>query len=628
MTAFAGIIYPTALEISDIADLMLEPLKMRSTGQKSIISYRNFQIGYLGEGYCCTAKKDIHLIIDGAIYNQEELIQEFNLDRDSSLGDLLLTLYMSLGVEFLNKLNGEFALVILDQRKNTLLLAKDPIGKKPLYWYQDKKYLIFGSEIKALLASGLISQTPSIEALSTYLYFGFFPQDLTPIKDVNKLIPSHYLEYSSYRGVQVKPYWSYSSYFEKRVNLHKSEIVNRINLLLEESIAARIPAEGALSCLVSGGLGSATTAYYITRFAKGRPIKAFTAVFKGYNEEDLQASKLACESLDLSQETKHITPDLFLSDFPAILWHLDEPIADPNVIATWALAQLASSFSHYAYSGMGSDELLAGHSRYSLAERAPVSVNKLLLIPRPILQKIMIPILHTLYPAAAFNLLRTLKTNPWQFEFLRHNAIFNESLLKEASPRLGNAFDPDTFLHKFHHLSRIHSNTSSLLYFDIKTRLPDCFIHQYERMTRAFGIKWETPFLDRSMLEFAAQLAEPESLSEQETASYLKPLVRDLFPDAFVNRPKKTRRHFLSGWIDHPEVKEVFTLLIKGTLIEAGLISDTWLEDVLSSNEKMKSSYQQLYALLCLELWFRLFVNRMPSNTPPQISIKELMFQK
>lgn len=627
MTAFAGVLYPSSLETSDITNLMLEPLSSRSSGEKTILTFKNYQIGCLGNSCATSSKKELHLLLDGTIYNAKQLAETHELSPSLSQAELLLALYEKLGNNFLKDLNGEFAIVILNQKNHTLILAKDLIGKKPLYWYQDKKYFLFCSEIKGLLSSGLIPQTPSTEALATYLFFGFFPQDLTPVRDINKLLPSHYLELSPH-GIHIQPYWSYSSFFERRLNLHKSQIVATINSMLHESVAERIPPRGPLSCFVSGGLGSATTAYYVSQHAKKHSLKAFTAVFENYNEEDLNAADSVCESLDLPHDSSLITPELFLREFPKILWHLDEPIADPNVIATWELAKISSHFSHFAYSGMGSDELLAGHSRYSMAERSPAALNRLLLIPRPILQGIMIPALKVLYPSAAFNLLRSLKTNPWQFEFLRHNAVFNENMLEEASPRLSHAFDPDTFLHKFHHLTRIHSNISSLLYFDIKTRLPDCFIHQYERMTRAFNINWETPFLDKNLLEFTAQLAEPESLTEKETASYLKPLVRDLFPEAFINRPKKTRHHFLAGWIDHPEVKEVFQLLPKGTLVESGLISDTWLKSTLSSSASMKNSYQQLFTILTLELWFKLFINKMPGNTAPEVTIKELLLEK
>lgn len=628
MTAFAGALYPSSLQMSDISSLMLEPLQARAQGRPEVFSFKNVQISYIGTGYGCNAKKEIHLVIDGTIYNLRELRTEFQLENHQSQEETLIALYEKLGIEFLKTLNGEFALVLFDQKHNALYLAKDPIGKHPLYWYKDSKYFLFASEVKALLSSGIVSQTPSIESLSTYLFFGFFPQDLTPVKDVNKLLPSHYLEYTPHRGVQIIPYWSYSSFFEKRLNLHKSQISTKINALLEKSIAERTPPSGPLSCFVSGGLGSATTAFYVSQHANGRPIKAFTAVFKDYNEDDLAAADLACESLEMPHESSLITPELFLRDYPKILWHLDEPIADPNVMATWMLAKQASQYSHYTYSGMGSDELLAGHSRYSMAERAPTCISRLLLIPRPILQNLMIPLFSVIYPSAAFNLTRSIKTNPWQFEFLRHNAVFNEARLHEVSPRLAHAFDPDTFLHKFQHISRIHSTISSLLYFDIKTRLPDCFIHQYERMTRAFKIQWETPFLDKNLLEFTAQLAEPEGLTEQETASYLKPLVRDLFPQEFLNRPKKTRHHFLSGWIDNPHVEEVFKMLKNGCLVESGLISEEWLDEVLKSKATMKNAYHQIYSILTLELWFKLFINKTPSPTPPDISIKELMQQR
>lgn len=627
MTAFAGIVYPDALQTSDIAALMLKPMQHRGQDFKQIITFRNMQLGIIGKSLISNHKRDLHLALDGKITSIAGFEEECAALDASLRGQILLKAYEKYGPTFLEHVDGDFAFAILDQAKGCLILARDRIGKKPLYWAQEKNYFLFGSELKSMIASGVVPQTPSSESLATYLYFGYSPQDITPIKAVNKLLPSHFLHFSHQQGVQITPYWSYSSLFTKRVHVHKTDVIKTINHLLEHSVENLLP-NGSTGCFVSGGLGSATVAYYLSRDKPSADLKAFSVAFEDENEEDLLAAESACSSLGISQRTSVITPQLFLKDFPKIVWTLDEPVGDPNILATWKLSELASSFAPTVFSGMGSDELLAVHSRYSLAERDPAYMSRLMLLPKPVIQKILIPILKIFYPDAAYNVLRTIRTNPWQFEYLRHNALFNETLLKEAAPRLAHSFDPDTFLHKFHNISRIHSNVSSFLYFDVKTRLPDCFMLQYERMTRAHKLEWETPFLNQPLIEYTAQLPEPESMSEKETASYLKPLLRDVFSEAFINRPKKTRKQLLSSWIENQEVAEVFKLLKHGTLVETGLISPSWLESRLENSESMTESFQQLFALMTLEVWFRLFMNRIPGSTAPDLPLKELLLTR
>lgn len=624
MTAFAGIVYPDALQTSDIVELMLKPMQHRADEFKQVISFRNMQLGIIGKPLITNHKKDLHLALDGSLTSIKGLEAEFNECPPADRGQLLLKAYELYGSTFLEKVDGDFALALLDQKQGTMILARDRIGKKPLYWCHEKNFFLFGSELKALISSGIVPQTPSTEAIATYLYFGYSPQDLTPVKEVNKLLPSHYLHFSSQQGVQITPYWSYSSLFAKRLHTHKSEVLKTLNHLLEISVESMLP-EGQTGCFVSGGLGSATIAYYLSRDRSPEDLKAFSVAFEGQNEEDLLAAESACTSLGIPQRTSVINEESFLREFPKIVWMLDEPVGDPNVLATWKLTDMASAFAPTVFSGMGSDELLAVHSRYSLAERDPAYMSRLMLLPRPVIQKILIPFLKVFYPEAAFNVLRTMRTNPWQFEFLRHNALFNESTLKDAAPRLSNCFDPDTFIHKFHHISRIHSNVSSFLYFDVKTRLPDCFMLQYERLTRAHKLCWKTPFLYTPLVEYAAQLPEPESMQEKETASYLKPLLLDVFSDAFINRPKKTRKQLLSSWVENPEVAAVFQLLESGTLVDTGLISASWIASKLQSTEAMTQAFPQLFAIMTLEVWFRLFMNKQPGSVAPDISLKELL---
>lgn len=625
LTAFAGIVYPDALQTADLIEGMFSALNYRSQGNRNIYNFKNFQIGSLGKPPTPNTKKTCYIVIDGWIENREALLLELTSEKPPlSDEETLLLAYEKWGERFLEKIQGEFALMLLDQQKEQLLLARDRIGKIPLYWFQYRGYFLFASDIKALLATGIVPQTPASDALASYLFFGFIPQDMTPIEGITRLLPAHYLLFNANHSKRILQYWSYSYFFTRRTHSHKIEIVSHIHELLRESVSARIPEEGPLGCIISGGLGSATVAYYVSNLAKKRPLEAFTAGFFGQSGEDIEATRSVCEKLMIPQTIGEITPENFFFDFPKVLWHLGEPLADPNIMATWKLAEESSNFTSTVYSGMGSDEVLAGHNRYTLAERN-ASFNRLMFLPRPIMQHFFIPACQFFYPRAAFNLLKISRINPWQFEYLRSAAIFDEEQLKEASPKLAGFFSPENFLHKFHNLSKIPSNVASFLYFDVKTRLPDAFIFQYERLMRAFGLNWQTPFLDGRIVEYAASLPAPETLKETETASYLKPLVQDIFTTSFINRPKKTRKFFLASWMQYPEFAEIFQLLQKGTLIETGLISERWMRKQLVNIERIESAFPRLFSILALEVWFRLFINRSNFSSPPNITLKELL---
>lgn len=625
MTSIAGIIYPDMLQTTDLIDPMLDTLKTQSSESVDSYTHKNFQLGCVNAKVAFNQTQSIILVLNGRINNREKLLNTWNLPETISQEDMLIRGYERYGISFLDQIKGPFAIALLDLSKATLFLVRDRIGKQPLYWYRDRHHFVFASELKALLASGIVPQTPSPDALSSYLFFGFIPQDLTAIKDVNKLLPAHYLRVSPNRGQTILPYWSYSSYFVPIPSQNQHTITEEIDHLFSQSVNMCLEGSRSVGSFLSGGLGSATTAYYVSKALKGASFPAFNVCFKGQNEEDMEAAKSAAEALHLKFQNSKITSQNFLQDIVKIAWYLDEPLADPNVVATWNLCKLASGEVSKVFSGMGSDELLAGHSRYSIAERDTGQINRLLLLPKPLLQKILIPFLKIFFPSAAYNLLKVSRTNPWQFEYLRDNAIFDETKLAEASPNLAGLFDPDTFLHKFHHLNRIQSTVSSFLYFDVKTRLPDSFMLQYSRLTHAHRLNWETPFLDRELVEFAAHLAEPEVLQESETGSYLKPLINHVFSPGFFNRPKKTRRYFLSSWMNDPELFATMKLLTKGTLVETGFISEKWLKEQLSDQAKASHSFRYLFSILMLEIWFRLFINRPVHAHPPALSVSELL---
>lgn len=628
-TGIAGIIYPDILQVTDLIEPMLDTLRHRGAPSFETRTFKNIQIGIHGASFGINDKKNKWLALDGSIDNIHEVTKElrshgkrFNAETQA---EVLINAYEHWDIGFLDKIDGDFAIALCDQIKGSIILARDRIGKKPLYWYQDNHYFIFASEIKALLATGVVPQTPAEDAISAYLFFGYLPQDLTPIKAVSKILPCHYLHYKMNGGKTILPYWSYSAQFEHRTTAHKNKIVNQLDQLLEESVRIRIPQDHKLGCIVSGGLGSATVANYVRKALPDTTFPAFSVGFKGQNDLDILSASEVAKDLKIPQIVDWVTPNNMLDNLVSTAWYLDEPIGDPNVVATAKLADLARKDVRSIFSGMGCDELLAGHSRYTVEEEGTHYLSRMMLVPTPLIRHFVAPLMNMIFRPAAFNILRVLKTNPLQFEYLRHNALFDEKTLAEVSPKLAGIFDPDSFLHKFHHLQRIKSIVSSYLYFDVKTRLPDCFMLQYERLMTSRGLSWQTPFLDRAIIEFAATLPEPESLSESETATYLKPLLKHVFSDLVVSRPKKTRREFLSSWTNTHSLRQAFELLQTGTLVETGFVSHKWISMQLQSDNFNPESFRDLWSILMLEVWFRLFINRPIQSEAPKISLIELL---
>ncbi len=621
LSRIAGIIYPDVLQVESLVPSMLRMMGQGLKKELDTFEFRNVQGGSIGKKLGANSKKSILCGLDGFLENEESLIKDVKhhgFPEPKSSEEIIVSLYEIYKDKFLEKLDGSFALFVFDQESETLTLARDRIGKKPLYWFHDSRHFIFSSELKGILKSGLVPQTLSLDGMAMYLYFGFIPQDLSPIQDVNKLLPAHYLCFNKRQGIQIRPYWSYSSFFEKKQNSDPSKTKEHLDDLLSNAIRKE-RTQDPQGCFISGGLGSATVAYELNKQSQ---TLGFTAGFKEVSRQDIESAITVAQTLKIPQEVKEIVPSEVADDLISIIWSLDEPLADPNIIATWNLAKMAKTKVQTVFSGMGSDELLAGHSRYSMNEHTFTTLNRLSLIPSPILRKIVVPLCNYLYKPAAYNILKISRTNPWQFDFLRHNAIFDENELNEAAPRICKLFDPDTFLHKFHNLSKIKSTVSTLQYFDVKSRLPDFYMLQFDRITKVHGLLWQTPFLNRDLVEYAAGLPEPEVLEESHTASYLKPILEKVLPESFINRPKRTRKNFLSAWSHERDLKELFPLLLKSSLVESGIITEKWIKNALQEPEE---KFRMLWSCLVLEIWIQLYINRPIDLKPLNLTLKELI---
>lgn len=630
MGAIAGVVYPDVFQITDLLRPMLKMLRRRCQKPNTVHNWKNIQVGAAGHPIAVNDKHTVLAAIDGVIYNADSLwsvLEEKGFARDENVARLIVSAYEAFGTSFLEQIEGDFALVVLDENNSQLLLARDRIGKKPLYWYHDHQHFLFASEIQALLATGAVPQTPATDGMAAYLSLGYIAQDVTAIEGVSRLLPGHYLILRPNQHKTIHSYWSYSSLFTSPRYVPPPKVAEHVNILLQAAVKERLPASAdPVGCFISGGLGSASIAYYVHMLRDDNKIEAFSAGFEKENNDDLRIASQVATALSFPQNVAVINTKDVLNDLVKVIWHLGEPIADPNILMTWSLASLAAEGSvQTVFSGMGSDELLAGHTRYTFKESGEHNQSWFQRIQQPIKRNLIVPLLNAFFPSASLEMLRDCKTNPWQAQYLHANALFDEKLLREASPALSGLFDPTTFLHKFHQLAKIKSIVSSFLYFDVKTRLPDCYVMQLDRLTSAFGLDWKAPYLSNEIVEYLAGVPEPEQLAVDDTASCLKAILKSHLPESVIRRPKVSRPHFLESWTDDPILAQAFELLRQGNCVDTGLISSSWLSENLETPQKRKQSFKFLWAVMVLEIWLRLFIVRPIRSEPPEITLLDFL---
>lgn len=624
MAGLGGIVYPDTFQVDNSLLRILNTLCHRGDNCK-IHTYKNIQVGICGGELW--NKGDVIVGIDGKLYQTQKLkallLKEGYPSTVGSDTEFIYLAYQCWGASCFEHIEGDFAIFIFDQKTENVFAARDRIGKKPLYWYQDRHHVVFSSEIKGILATGIVPQTIDFHSFAAYFYLGYLPKDLSPIQDINKLLPGNYLHYAPNRTATVNSYWSYGEKFHRKIHDNVQVSTKRFEKMFQESISERIPSQKPLGCALSGGLGSSAVAYYLQKQVPKEDIYAYTVGFQDEYLEDMQAATEVSKILQLKHFREIITPQNLLNDLVQIIWYLDEPLADVNVIATWKLIGLSKP-THTLFTGMASDELLAGHNRYTTEERKSSSYNKMVQSLMPMIKAFFLPLISIISKKRAFHMLQQTHTNPLHLEYLIQNALFTEKQISEAAPRLAKLFDPHIFLHRFYNISDITSTVASYLYFDVKTRLPNNYILQYDRLSCAQGISWQTPFLNTDIIEYLAGLPEPDELASKETFIILKNLLANAFPAPLINRPKKTRIDFLKTWVESTKLIKYFQKLSNGSLVELGLVSKSWIKKHTSTIEECGQNFRHLWAIFMLEIWCQIYINRPIKEYPPQITLQDL----
>lgn len=549
----------------------------------------------------------VQVLFNGEIYNFRALraaLASHHTFRSQGDSEVIAHGYEDHGDEIFSSLDGMFAIAIWDARQRCLVLARDPFGKKPLYYWHDERRLVFASEIKALLAAGVPAEMEE-SALGEYLAFGYVPTPRTLFRGIRKLAPASSMVVDA-RGVhEPRAYWDLR--FPppgEQARVSMPEAAARVRELLTQAVDKRLIADVPLGILLSGGVDSGAIAAIAARLVPGR-IRTFTVGFEGeaFYDERAPAARVA-RHIGSEHRDAVVAPHA-AELMETLLHHHDEPFGDSSALPTYLVAQAARKHVTVVLNGDGGDETFAGYDRFRavlLAERIPAALRRALGAVAPLLPA------GSQHHSFARRLRRFAEKAalPFDERIFGWTSFFDLDTIRALDG--GTLAASDQLLSSYREaLARCADATplSRLLYLNTRTYLLDDLLRKADRMTMAWGLEGRSPLLDRPLMEYAATLPDAMKLDGGTGKLVLKQAVADLLPAEILRRPKHGFGVPLGTWFRQELRPMAEDTLLGAPRLRRWLKADAVRRLVEEHLSGRVDRGQQLWTLLTLELWLR-----------------------
>jgi len=547
--------------------------------------------------------RSIVSVFNGEIYNYRELRRflESKGHRFHTAGDteVIVHLYEEFGDECVHALRGMFAFAVWDSRRRRLLLARDRVGIKPLYFSDRPDCFVFASELKSMLASGRVPTDIDSAALDFYLTLQYVPAPLTMLQHVRKLEPGHVLSWQA-GHVRIRRYWDLvldSAEPRKRWSV----VAEDFQRTLAEAVTSHQVSDVPIGVLLSGGIDSSALTALASR--DGERLKTFTIGFdQSPNIGELAQARAVARRIGTEHHELNLGANL-ADRLPSILWHLDEPVADAAAVPTYFICEFASRFVKVVMSGEGGDEVLGGYPRYrwlALAERA-----------RTFGLVHAVPALWRKPSWTAPRYVRHVRTllddQPLERKHLEWIRNFPDSERTRvlAVPATG-AERVETFIRDLIARSGATDAASALMYVDFKTWLPDNVLTKIDRMSMAVSIEARVPYLDHQLVEFAAAMPGHWKMRRAGRKWLLREAVQHQLPAAMRWRRKRAFLTPVSSWLRADLYDFTRSILSGKRCAERGLLNRRRVGELLDDHRSGRADHgQALWNLISLELWFQ-----------------------
>jgi asparagine synthase (glutamine-hydrolysing) len=571
------------------------------------LGVRRLAIVDVAEGHQPVWNEDRSVVAvqNGELYNHGALRRdELATHRFASRCDseVLPHLYERYGVAFMERLRGKFGLAVWDTVRRRLVLARDRLGVKPLYYARVGDRLVFASELKSVLASGLVPTDLDYAAIDAYLSFGFVPGPATPLAAVRKLGAGERLVVES-GSVRIERYWSYPLPEPELPVRDEGEYAGELLGLLDESVRLRLMSDVPLGAMLSGGLDSSLIVALMARHARGA-VQTFSVGFaEAGAANELADARLVAEQFGCEHHELELSYAEQAVDLAELVWSLDEPLADLSALGFLALSQLAAKHVTVALSGQGADELFGGYQRHRTAALAA----PLRRLPRAARTGTARLASGTRFARAA----RVVAADGAAAEWIAAHSRLDEHSRARlvCGPLLG--LDGGRAAIGMASGGLTNGGLPALLALDAKLGLVDDMLHYFDRASMAHSLEVRVPFLDHHLVEWAARLPPQFKVRGSQTKVLLKLAARGILPDAIIDKPKIGFFNGASdGWLrSQLSGATADYLLDPGARINE-VVDRREVGRLVARHREGRADGSLLLALLMLELWLSTYLPR------------------
>ncbi|HLD11034.1 MAG TPA: asparagine synthase (glutamine-hydrolyzing) [Candidatus Nanoarchaeia archaeon] len=600
----------------DLIKIMTKSLDHRGPDQEGFYIDKNISLGYKrlaiidlsekGSQPMFNETKDLVLIFNGEIYNYKEIKKNlknhiFQSETDS---EVIIHGYEEYKEKILKYLDGMFAFCLYNKKTKEIFLARDRLGKKPLYYTIINQKLYFSSELKTLLLIPEIIKEINYIAIDEFLTLRHINGPKTIIKNIFKLQPGHYL---TYPNLNIQKYWSIN--LNINYNLSKEFYQTKIYNLLKNAVEKRLISDVPLGIFLSGGLDSSI----ITALTQKKDIKTYSVHFSHYNNQETKNAKLISELFNTTHKEIAVYPE-DIKLLPKIIYHMDEPIADPACIPTYILAKEAKKEITVSLLGEGADEIFGGYEQYKIL----MLKNKLNFIPF----KGILPKIAKKTPKKILNKIFKYSEGLGEKGIKRFENLLEEKEITKNYLTLISFFDDDEkkslYSQKLTENNQLFTQIqkeltkkeqlNKLMIFETKTEMVDCLLMRVDKMTMAHSLEARAPFLDYKLVELAFSIPEKYKIKNLTSKYILKESVKKILPKQIINTKKQRFFVPIDYWFEN-ELKEIKNNFLKESeLSKLKIINQKYLDHINKNFSNSKLYYsRQLWNLINLEFWFKIF---------------------
>jgi len=565
--------------------------------------------------------RSICVVFNGEIYNFPDLRAELEAQghrfRSHTDTEVIVHLYEELGADCVHKFRGMFAFALYDQRQRKLLMARDRLGKKPLHYALAGERLLFGSEIKSILAVAPQLAAVNNEALLQYMYFGYIPDPLTSFLPIRKLPPGHLLEFEEGR-VRVRQYWDLPRYSTNRPH-SEEECLEELEARLAEAVRIRLISDVPLGALLSGGTDSSTVVALMAR-ASSKPVKTFSIGFRHSDFNEAHYARAVAERFGTEHHELVLEPNV-VETLEKLTRSLEEPFGDSSILPTYYVSCLARQHVTVVLSGDGGDEIFAGYDRYSIHSARKIFER----VPRwmrDLYRDQVIPRLPQSMHGRRFSYNVSL---PWReryidsisFAFERDMPLLSDGF-RETLQRFGK---PEDVMLRYFAQAPGQDPISQMLYVDTKTYMVSDILTKVDRMSMATSLEVRVPILDHLFVEWVTGLPPEWKMRGKKQKYIFRQLAERVgVPRNVLYRPKQGFALPLVHWIRHEMKDLIMSVLLDPRTAQRGYFNPDGLRRLLDEHfTKRRNHSGRIWRLLIFELWHRNFLEtrNLPGTSMP-----------